>query len=378
MGAVEREGTDQDETIAAHPSGAAADREGPGPKKRAAALGPVSDRTVREEKTRLPKGAEEPGQAPGNDPALDGFDTNRSWSLGLRGLGGMLRALYMIGGVAAIFSLSYIFGHRQLEGFLSGNDIPFALGLVEWYDRWFPSLPIWYPLQGAGTPFTILYPLGTSLIAVVIRHLTGLTVIQAFRLLGFLSIPLTATGIYFLVWSKLRSQTAALLAGLFYPLSSASWAWLVQIGLYGQVVSIMFVPWTFLFFDAYLSRALSSSKSPSSLRDRMTFPAAALLFALLFIVHPSTAVIFAMGVSLYALMLPFLHSRRPQPWRLLPASLLRGVTGVFAGLALAAVWLLPLIHANALANREGLSYIPWNLVSYFDFAATLGITPPPP
>ena len=174
-----------------------------------------------------------------NDDTRSGLPTTSWWAVLPRALGRFLRLGYFLFGVAGILSLSYLFGHGQLEGILFGNDIPWALSLAQWYDRWFPDLAIWFPLQGGGTPLLFLYPPGTSLLVVLLSRLTGLTVIQAFRLLGFLSVPITGVGIYMLVWAKLKSQTAALVAGLFLPLSTATWHWLVTIGLYAQSVSIM-------------------------------------------------------------------------------------------------------------------------------------------
>ncbi|MGD8555159.1 MAG: hypothetical protein PVJ32_06965, partial [Anaerolineales bacterium] len=78
--------------------------------------------------------------------------------------GKVMRLAYMLLAVAAIFFFCYLFGHTQLEGALSGNDIPWALSQAQWYARWFPDLPTWFPLQGGGTPLLFLYPPGTSLI----------------------------------------------------------------------------------------------------------------------------------------------------------------------------------------------------------------------
>ena len=296
----------------------------------------------------------------------------------VRAVIGVSRAVYAFAGVAAILALSYLFGHTLLEGSLSGNDIPWALSMVQWYDRWFPHLPIWYPLQGAGTPLLFLYQPGTSLLVVLFHRLTGLTEIQAFRLVGFLSVPVGATGVYMLVWRKLGNQTAALLAGLLYPLSSATWDWLTRIGLYGQSVTIMVVPWALLAFDAYLSDALKTGEPRSSILRRFVFPLAALVFGGMFVSHIPTAMTFVMAVTVYAFLLPLLQNRGQRVWRLVATSVLRAWAGVLVGLLLASIWILPFIHANHLANREGLSYIPAEQVSYYDFAMTLGLTQPVP
>jgi hypothetical protein len=286
------------------------------------------------------------------------------------------KILYALLGVLAIVALSYLFGHGQLEGALYGNDISVGLSSVEWYNRWFPRIPLWYPLQGGGTTYPILYPTLPSLLSVVIHRLSGFTTVQAFRLLGFMSIPLTAVGIYFLVWLKLRNQTAALIAGIFFLLSSGSWDWLVRIGLYAQSVSLMFFPWTFICFDAFLTRSLQPSKTAKRVRPRILFLLSALMYAILFLMHPRTGVSFAMAVGLYALIQPFLHFRFSIAIRKIPVHFMRAVIAVVIGIALTSFWFIPLSHANSIANREGLSYNTWDSLSYYDFPATLGITPP--
>ena len=286
------------------------------------------------------------------------------------------RSLYALAGATAVVAFCYLLGHSILEGILSGNDIPWALSMVQWYDRWFPSLPTWFPLEGAGTPLLYLYPPGTSLLVVLVHRASGLTEIQAFRLVGFLSVPIAGLGLYALVWAKTKSQTAALLAGLLYPLSSATWDWLTRIGLYAQSVTLLYVPWALLAFDAYLVRSLRKPTQRPGLGGRLAFAAAALLFAMLFVSHIPTALVFLMAVSVYAALLPLFQRGASRPARVFLLSVGRAWAGVAAGVLLAAIWVVPWMHNNALANREGLSYIPAEMVSYYDFAKTFGLVAP--
>lgn len=287
-----------------------------------------------------------------------------------------LKLIYGIIGAALIVTLSYLFGHTLLEGHLFGNDTPWALSMVQWYDRWFPGLPVWFPLEGAGTPLLFLYQPGTSLILVILHRLSGLTLVQTFRLVEFLSVPVCALGIYLLVWRKTSSQTAALIAGLLYPVSSATWYWSATIGLYAQSVTIMFVPWALLLFDAYLSGVIRDAPTKPTLWHRMTFPAAASLFGIMFICHIPTALSFVMAITAYAVAMPVIRARERVRWRLVALSVLRAWAGILAGLLVVAVWMLPFIHNNLLANREGLSYTPADMVSSYDFSATLALAAP--
>jgi hypothetical protein len=284
-------------------------------------------------------------------------------------------AIYLVLAVIAIFGFCYALGHTQLEGPLSGNDIPWALSQAQWYDRWYPDLPIWYPNQAAGTPLFYLYQPGPSLLATLISRLGALTIIQAFRLLGFLSVPITALGVYFFVWRKTKSQTVALVAALFYPMSPAAWYWLVRVGLYAQCVTIMFVPWALLAFDMCLDGMAGTAK-PTQRRWRgLAFLLAAALFGLMLIHHIPTALIFLMGISVYAFLHPLFRARENDFVVSMVSSVVRSWSIALAGLLLVAFWLLPFQQSNALANREGLSYIPPAQVSSYDMLSVLSLDP---
>ncbi|MCK4790565.1 MAG: hypothetical protein KAV87_42910, partial [Desulfobacteraceae bacterium] len=133
---------------------------------------------------------------------------------------GSLRGLYFLLGIAAILFWTYLFGHPILEGNITGSDSGFHLSLISWIDQWFPKLPAWYPLQGAGCSSHLQYPYGAHYFVVFLSRASGLTLIRGFRLTQFASVAVTALGIYLLSWRKLHNQTMALIAGLFYPISS--------------------------------------------------------------------------------------------------------------------------------------------------------------
>lgn len=286
--------------------------------------------------------------------------------------------VYFTIGVAAIFGFSYLCGHKLLEGILGGNDTSWALSLVYWLDRWFPDLPIWYPLQGGGTPLLVYYPTGTHLLAVLLHRLLNLTEVQSFRLLGFLSVPITATGIYLLVWVKLRNQTMALLAGIFYPLSAAAWTWLSYIGIYAQAVSLIYFAPTFLLFDMYLTKGLGKEDFSKKVSDQICFMLASVLFCLMFLSHAATALCFSMVVLLYAILLPWIIYGRTNLLQGLRTSVIRALSGILGGLSLSAFWLIPFLRAQSLINREGLSEFAAHQTPYTDLGALLGLREPPP
>jgi len=310
-----------------------------------------------------------------NFPRLKGSGSRRFvWGV----LASLIRGSAFMFGSFLIFVLTYLYAHSMLEGVLGGADTTWALALVHWYDRWFPSLPVWYPLQGGGTPLLFFYPPLTSFSAVLIHRLVGFTEAQSLAIIGFASVPITGIGIYLLVWARLRRQTLALIAGLFYPLSGASWYWLTIMGMYAQAVSMMFVPFAFLLFDAYISAAAQAETRKASLGRRLVLPCAAITFALTFLTHPATAFVLSMALLLHSIVLPIFA---PSPSGRLPshlASVRAALIGIASGLGIAAFWVIPFVRNLTLANREGLTEFAAHQVPYTLPMGLLGVGEPNP
>lgn len=288
-----------------------------------------------------------------------------------------LRAAYLGIGVGTIFGFSYLFGHGMLEGVLAGNDTAWALSLVRWFDQWFPNLPVWYPLQAGGTPLLVFYPPMTSMLSMFVSRLAGVTQTQALALVGFLAVPISATGIYALVWVKTRSQTAAWIAGLLYPLSSASWYWTTFMGMYAQGVSLMFFPWAFLLADLYIERALDHLGEPAQVRKRLILPAAAVMYAFTVLGHGATGFVLSMAIALHASLTGLMQNGGPR-FRSLVTALRAGLTCIAAGLGMVAFWFVPFLGVMRLANREGLTEFAAHQVPYTYLKAVIGFGDPSP
>ncbi|NIN69862.1 MAG: hypothetical protein GTO63_35305, partial [Anaerolineae bacterium] len=95
---------------------------------------------------------------------------------------------------ALILALAYLLGHVMLDGPLKGSDSPLHVGYAAWLDQYFPDVPHWYPLQGGGVSLLHGYPILPHLLLVVLHRLSGLSILQVFRLVSFLGFPLTALG----------------------------------------------------------------------------------------------------------------------------------------------------------------------------------------
>lgn len=168
--------------------------------------------------------------------------------------------------VILIFGVSYIIGFPYLNGsHLQGNDTNAFFAITQWVSRYYPKLYFWFPLQGSGVSFDG-YPWFSVLIVNFIAYYSKLDLVQSFRLVGFLSVPLTGFGIFIFCWTRLTSikeiwyrQILGIIAGLFSVIAPASWIWLAQWGFYADQISVIFVPFILIFFDLFIDRLFSKN-----------------------------------------------------------------------------------------------------------------------
>lgn len=247
--------------------------------------------------------------------------------------GRITKIFYLCLAALLILGICYIFGFPLLEGFLKGNDTPYSLVNIQWVDKWFPKVPFWFPLQGGGASLASGYPLGAHILVVLLARLTPLDLVQAMRFLAFISVPLIALGIFTFVWYKFKNWLAACLAGAFYILSYASWSWLIDLGLYAQPISLIFVPWVFLFFDQFLIQ-----------RRVFSLFLGAIFFTLAGLFHFITAVVLLEALFFYAIFFGKNFLRALGSYFLFVAT----------SLALSAFWLIPTVSYRMLLGSFGL------------------------
>lgn len=272
--------------------------------------------------------------------------------------------IYFVLGAALIFYISFLFGHPILDGVrgidmgvLVGNDSAFALSLVYWFDRYFPKVPIWYPLQGMGVSLLYSYPMGTTFLILVLERLLGMSAVEVFRMLSFLTFPLTALGIYFLAWVRLKQQTVALIAAIFFLLSQASWLFQTLHGIFAQSFSLIFVAPILLFYDLFLERLLKGQSR--RLSTRLIFVVVVLFMGLVFLVHVVTATMVSVMLVLWSVLRFWFAAKGGFSFtkfvKRALAALIPALSVVVLGAAIAAFWLIPFQSYSALANKEGLN-----------------------
>lgn len=171
-------------------------------------------------------------------------------------------AICLVAGVTYIINWTYLAGNG-----LTGNDAYSFYSVVMWVDKYFPKVPFWYPLGGGGVSIISGYPVLAAYMVAIITRISHFDLVQSFRLLGFLSIPLLSIGVFFFVWTRLTEikngivrAVLGLIASLFVVVSPSSWLWLTRWGFYAESISLIFVPWAILFFDLFFENAIEGKR----------------------------------------------------------------------------------------------------------------------
>lgn len=285
--------------------------------------------------------------APGKAPPL-------SWSGLIKALSALLRGMHSLVAVVLFVALTYLLGHKILDGPMQGNDSALHVAYAQWLNQYFPTIPHWYPLQGGGISLLHGYPILSHLIVVSVHRLTGLSILEAFRLITFLAFPLTAFGIYLFSWSSLRNQTIGLIAGVLYLLAPITWTWMYDWGFFSQHVAIAFLPFALIAFDRSFDCQLDHRRSG---RGRLWFVALALLLSLSFLCHMMVGSAIAGGMTLYVLLATLVAQRDRKRATLHGGIKVVALTGFTLGLLLA-FYIVPFYAYGQVANREGLNTPP--------------------
>lgn len=196
------------------------------------------------------------------------------------------RLLYLLLSLSVLVAVSYFFAYQLIGSPLNGPDNRMNLDYILWLDKYFPHIPQWWPAEGGGTSFVAGYPILYHL-TVIVSHkiIPSLSLTAWMGIWNFLAILLTSFGIYFLTWRILKNQTAALIAGFFYHLSPLSYILIAKWGFLTHAFSIIFVPYSLLFFDIFCQQRKEKSRwAPLSLLLTGLFLVA------VFVAHPISGI----------------------------------------------------------------------------------------
>lgn len=285
-----------------------------------------------------------------------------------------LRPVHFTLSAVLIIALSYILGHPIITQGVIGSDGALHIAYASWLNEFFPQIPHWYPHQGGGESLLHGYPLLVHYLAVFVHRASGLSILNAFQAIAFLSFPLTAMGLYLLGWSVLGRQSIGLVAAILYLLAPLTWTWIFQWGFLPQVVAMVCVPPGLICSHKYVSSRLEGQTSVS---QRMWFVLTVLIILLATLMHP-----FAGGAIVVSMVFYAAGSVVAAPsgarGKILKSSISAiFVVGLVAGLLLA-FFAIPFVRYSGVVSQEG--HKPGALhqlvrLSYLDFFGLRPIDP---
>ncbi|MDO8657157.1 MAG: hypothetical protein Q7K55_00340, partial [Candidatus Levybacteria bacterium] len=220
----------------------------------------------------------------------------------------LTRSIYLIVAIAIIFLVSYFLGFSYLS-FVRGSDSMYHLSNIIWFNKFFPSIPYWYPLQNGGVVPIWGYPQLSYFIIIIIHKISGLSLVSLYQLFGLLSVPLTALGLYLFVWLRIKNQTVALIGAVFYILMPISWVWLFDWGFYTESTSYIFIFPTLIFYDIFFKSYLNGK---IKWRERLSFLFAIIFLALMFLAHPSSFFATFAIIIIYSFMVAVFKEKKPK------------------------------------------------------------------
>lgn len=260
-------------------------------------------------------------------------------------------AIYFSLAAGLAFGLSYFLGHSILDGDLAGSDSPLHVAYAIWFDRYFPNVPHWYPHQGAGVSLVHGYQVLPHLLVVVLHRFSDLSILQAFRVISFVSFPLSALGVCVFCWSELRSKTAGLISSVLFLLAPVTWTWMYNWGFFAQQVAFVLLPIGLLCFNRMLNSELATIRTGVR---RIWLVAFALVLCLAILGHMMVAASIVIGSLLNLTFRGILRPRGDRRHTISRGLRALILTLVLVGVA-AAVYLAPFFLYGREANRNGLS-----------------------
>lgn len=282
----------------------------------------------------------------------------RIFKLSLFGLEISFRFIYFLFALVLIILLTYLFGFHILVGGLKGGDAGHAYHNLYWFARWFPKIPIWYPVQGGGFAFAINYSLLSIIFSILLNRASTFDLNQSLRLVAFASYFVAALGIYVFAAWRMRNQTLGIIASFIFLAIPGPWFWITKLGYYAHGFATWSIPWVIIFFDWFLENLLKDEAI--TLKTVISCFLAALFLGLAFNSHGMTAAPLTASLFIYGPVVGLLRQKR----------LIRGMlTGFSAALittlacvGLYAFWFFPVVNYAKLASLGGSQDVPSDLI----------------
>ncbi len=207
----------------------------------------------------------------------------------------VIQSMVAIIGLAVITFLFYSANWSSINAFSPiGTDSFSAFTYVEWINRFYPNVPYWYPLQGAGVSFVAAYPFLAHYIVVLFHHLTNISLIRSFNIVEFSAFFITAIGIFIYCWTRLdypknkvARQAIGITAATFYLIAPITYVFANPWGFYAETVSYMFTGPTLILLDYFIDKHF---KGEHDWKKRVALLFGMIFYTITFLTHFSTGV----------------------------------------------------------------------------------------
>lgn len=271
-----------------------------------------------------------------------------------------LRLVYLLLSIGLLVAFTYIFGYHILVGGLKGGDAGHAFHNLYWYTRWFPKIPLWYPLQGGGFAFTLNYSLlGAVLSPAILSNLSQFDLAQSLKVVTFVSYIFAAVGIYLFGAWRMRNQTLGLIAALLFLALPGPWFWITKLGYYALAIAASFVPWAFVFFDWFLE-SFNEKHGIAKVVIKLLF--AAIFLGFTFLTHGFAGMPTALGLFVYGVTVGLIGGKKLLSLRRLSLGFLAALLTSATTVLLFAFWFFPVGNYSRIASQGGNQNVPAELL----------------
>lgn len=242
------------------------------------------------------------------------------------------------------YLLYIIHGNALVLGAL-GSDFWSFFSRVGLLSQYFPNYPFWNNLEGGGSSLTLTYPILTHTLLVITSKFGHFSLWESYKIWIFLSVLISAYGVFLYAWIRLRIPAVAFLAGIFYILSPITYIFIYEWGFVAESLATMFFPYTFIFCDLFLLNALDGKWS---IRTRLYLFFAVSLFAISFLAHPVVGFGTITFLFLYGLALGLIRRRKHIKYTIITSVLVIFV--YVLTVAVGSFWLLPFNFYTGISN----------------------------
>ncbi len=225
--------------------------------------------------------------------------------------------------------VTYYFGWMLLvKGPMSGNDIASAMNNIVYLEKWFPPIPQWSYLGSGGMPFLQIYPIAPFVLTFFLGKAMHFDVLQIFKFVCFMSLPLAATGVAALGRVLTKSWWVGLLAGVIMLISPDSWLWITYGGFYAVNFSVPFFAWSLVFFCLALE-----------MKSFWWSLVAAIFYGVTWLAHPMSGMLGAVVMAFLGMGYGFKNYN----WKLSWKSVLQTMGIGLLGIGIFAWWIVPFL-----------------------------------